>query len=218
VKRAAALIALLAACGSRRATSRDDDDGASTADLAGDPAEPAPPAPPDARRGLTGAQLDALVGVEVPGWNIDARDRSETTLVVALRKGALRAVVTAGTCLRCREMEPGAWEDELPALRAILPGALEDDPSTKFELAAAEIAGRTCITTWELGAMSYGDELVASHGARIYCQDGDVELVIRVDDEAVTRARSAKTARKQAERAAVEDAARALAEAFSASL
>lgn len=217
MKRAAVLLAVLAACGSRRVASRDDD-GAGDPTAHEDDAEPAPPPPPDARRGLTVAQLDALATIEVPAWTIDARDRTETTLVVTLRQDALRAVVTAGRCLRCREMEPAAWQDEVPALRAIMPGAIEDDPATKFELAATDIAGRACITTWELGAMTYGDEIMATHGARIYCQDGDVELVVRVDDDAVTRARSASSARKGAVRATVEDAARTLAEAFSAGL
>lgn len=208
----------LAACGGTRSVTREAPLDAGTETFGGAGAGAAPAPQPDARRGLTEAQLEALDVITVHRWTIEARDRTETSLVVTLRQDALRAVVTAGRCLRCREMTPAAWQDELPALRAIMPGAIEDDPQTKFELYGTDVRGDACVATWELGAMTYGDDLLATHGARIYCQRNDLELTVRVDDETVTRARSAKAARKAAVRATVEDAARAIAEAYAAAL
>jgi hypothetical protein len=201
VRRLAPLLAL-AACGERRAAED------SPAAAASDHAEPAP------LRTLDAARLDDLAAVEVPGYTVAARDRSETSLVVSLRAGALRGLVTVGPCLACRPPDAARWRETLPELRQLMPGAVEDDPATQFELHAAEVAGHACITTWELGAMAYGEEVIAAHGARVYCNDGATELVVRVDDDAVATARSPDAARAAAHRDATEAAARTLAEAY----
>jgi len=197
------LVLTLASCGDRRA-------------------EPAPPrgdaAPtplietPLAR--LDGPHLTALEEVAPPGFTVTARDRSPTSLVIALHGGELRATVTATPCLRCVPMELGAWRAIEPELRALLPGGLEDDPATTFELGTADVAGRRCITSYELGAAAYTDELDATHGARVYCNDGATELIIRVDDDAVAHAPTADAARAAAKRVPLEAAARALAAAY----
>jgi hypothetical protein len=208
-----AVVCALAGCGERR------DAGGSTAPrdaavVAPDAEAPAPPAPPF--RALDAARLDALAAIEVPGFTAAHRDRSATSIVIGLRgDGApLRALVTVSPCLSCRAPELPAWRDAAPELRTLLPGNLEDDPATLFELAAIDLAGRRCIASYELGAVAYGDELEATHGARIYCNDGVTELVVRVDDDAVLAAATPEAIRAGARRATVEDPARRLAAAY----
>jgi hypothetical protein len=151
--------------------------------------------------------LEALAAVEVGGWERAAQDRSPTSLVVSLRSGDLRGLVTIGPCVTCRPAE-------VPELRQLMPGGLEDDPSTRFELRATEIAGWRCTATWELGAVRYTDEVVASHAARLYCGDDAIEVVVRVDDDTVAAAHSPEAARAAAHREIVENGAKAIAEAY----
>jgi len=198
---------LLAGCGERRgvpaARGSDGDAGAA-------------PVVPLAR--LDDAHLAALEQVAPPGFTVTARDRTSASIVIALSAGDLRATVTAAPCLHCVPMELAAWRAIEPELRALMPGGLEDDPSSRFDLAVADIAGHRCISSYELGAASYGDELDTTHAARLYCNDGTTELVIRVDDDAITRAASPEAARASAARAPLESAARALAAAYLAPL
>lgn len=220
MRHALAVVCVLAGCGDRRdaggsAPARD----APSADVAADVAEaPAPPAPPF--RPLDAARLDELAALEVAGFTVGHRDRSKTSLVVSLRAvgSPLRALVTITPCLSCRPPELAGWRDAAPELRALLPGAVEDDPSTTFELSNADLAGRRCIASYELGAVAYGDELEATHGARLYCNDGVTELIIRVDDDAILAAPSPEEARRTARREAVEAPARQIAAAFLAAL
>jgi hypothetical protein len=215
VKRAV-LLFLLAACGDRR----DGGESASAREAvageapAHDAEPPAPPAPPF--RALDGARLDELAALEVPGFTVAHRDRSETSIVIGLRAtgSPLRALVTVTPCLACRPMELPAWRAAAPELRALLPGSVEDDPATTFELSAVDLAGRRCIAGYELGAVAYGEELEAAHGARIYCNDGVTEVVVRVDDDSILAAVTPEAARQGAQRATVEAPARALAAAF----
>ncbi len=178
------------------------------------------PAPPPSFHALDAARLDALEAIEIDGWTVTQRDRTATSLVVGLRAadGVRRGLITIGPCLSCREMNAAAWHEVEPALRGLLPGALEDDPASRFELATAEIAGSTCVATWELGAVAWGDELEAGHGARVYCNDGAVELVVRVDDDGVRRAADPDQARARAVRAMVEEPARRLAAVYAAAM
>jgi hypothetical protein len=206
---------LLAACGDRRAEPRGHDGGGAVADNMSADTAPAP-APPLAP--LDDARLTALDQVTPPGFTVTARDRTSTSVVLALRSADLHATVTATPCLRCVPIALDRWRAIEPELRALLPGGLEDDPSTTFELAIAPIAGRPCATTYELGAASYNEELDTTHAARIYCNDGTTELVIRVDDDLVGRAPTADAARAAADRARLESAARDLAAAYLAPL
>ncbi|MCB9565067.1 MAG: hypothetical protein H6708_32180 [Kofleriaceae bacterium] len=180
---------------------------------------PATPPPPPFHP-LDAARLDALAALDEPGFTVVHRDRTATSLVVALTstETPVRALVTIGPCLQCRAMDVAAWQAALPELRALMPGALEDDPDSRFELDAVEVAGRTCVATWELGAVAYGDDIEASHAARIYCNDGAVELTVRVDDDDTRRAASVDDARRGAVRAVVEDPARRLAARFAAAM
>ena len=204
-----AWLVVAAACGDRR----DPAPGSARGGPVAAPAAPADAAPPLAP--LDDARLDALAAVEVPGWTATARDRSAASLVAQLRAGELRALVTVTPCLRCRPAELEAWREAVPELRALMPGAVEDDPATRFELSAVAVAGRPCVATWELGAIAYGDEVEASHGARVYCNDGTTEVVVRVDDDAVTRAATPEAARAAAaSRDALEAAAGAIAAAY----
>jgi hypothetical protein len=182
----------------------------------------AAPAPPPSFGPLDDARLAALAALE-PGvaWQVVHRDATASSLVVSLEvpgDAAVRGLVTIGPCLRCRAMTAAAWAELEPELRTLMPGALEDDPATTFELGTAEVAGRTCVATYELGARAWGDELEAGHGARIYCNDGQVELVVRVDDDGVRRAASAEAARAGAARATVEEPARRLAAMYAAAM
>ena len=209
------VVLALAACGERR------DAPAREANAAGAaPAEDAAPAPAPPFRPLDAARLDELAALEVPGFTAASRDRSATSLVVALRGTGtpLRALVTVSPCLTCTPPDLPAWQSRVPELRALLPGGLEDDPATTFELAAIDLAGRRCIATYELGAVAYGDELEATHGARIYCNDGTTELVVRVDDDALLSAPTPEAARQAADRATVDEPARRLALAYLSAL
>lgn len=213
----AILLIALAACGDRR------DSGAAPARHDAAPvvfdAEPAA-AEAVPLRPLDAARLDALAALEVPGFVVGHRDRTATSIVVSLRAdGApLRALVTVTPCLACRAPDLAAWRAAAPELRALLPGSVEDDPATTFELRATDLAGRRCVAGYELGAVAYGDELEAAHGARIYCNDGVTELVVRVDDDAILSAATAEAARAGAQRSAVEEPARRLALAYLAAL
>ncbi len=224
MSRRAAMIAcagLVAACGG----GRDEAPPGRTAPpgaAAASPGATAAPAPPPSFGALDDARLAALAALE-PGdaWQVVHRDATASSLVVSLQApggAALRGLVTIGPCLRCRAMTAAAWAEVEPELRTLMPGALEDDPATTFELATTEIAGRTCVATYELGARAWGDELEAGHGARVYCNDGEVELVVRVDDDAVRRAASADAARAGAARATVEEPARRLAAMYAAAM
>jgi hypothetical protein len=203
--------AILGGCGERREPAGH---GGRRAD------EGAPGVPPRPPVTLDAARLDTLAAVEVPGWEVAARDRSDTSLVVALRAldGPRRALVTIAPCLACRPADPVAWQELLPELRAVMPGALEDDPATLFALDAVTLGERRCIATWELGAVAYGDEVEASHAARLYCNDTATQLVVRVDDDAVARAPTAEAARAAGHREPLEAAARRVATAFLAHL
>jgi hypothetical protein len=221
VRRRVLLLVLfgLAGCGDRR----DGGGSASAREAVADEAEAeevAPPPPARPFRTLDAARLDELAAVEVPGFSVVHRDRSATSLVISLRAidAPVRALVTITPCLACRPPDLDAWRGAAPELRALLPGAVEDDPATTFELTAVDLAGRRCIASHELGAIAYGDELEATHGARLYCNDGVTELVIRVDDDAILAAATPDAARQGAQRAAVEEPARRLAAAFLAAL
>jgi hypothetical protein len=206
---------IVASCGERRAAAPP----AVEEDAAAAIAEAVPASPPPPLAALDAARLDALAAVEVPGLAVVQRDRTETSLVVAFTGEALRGLATVGPCVRCLPIDLAAWRAIEPELRALMPGAVEEEPETRFELAIAEVAGRPCVASWELGAASYGDELDAAHGARIYCNDGTVELVVRVDDAAIAAARTVDEARgAAARRDAVEATARRIAEAYLAAL
>jgi hypothetical protein len=213
----AILLIALAACGDRR-----DSRAAPVPRDAAPVVSDAEPAPAEAVpfRPLDAARLDELAALEVPGFTVGHRDRSKTSIVVALRaEGApLRALVTVTPCLACRAPDLAAWRAAAPELRALLPGSVEDDPATTFELRATDLAGRRCITGYELGAVAYGDELEATHGARVYCNDGVTELVVRVDDDAILAAETPEAARAAAQRSTVEEPARRLATAYLSAL
>jgi hypothetical protein len=205
------VVLTLASCGERRAE---------PPPARGDAASAAAPAPvvTTPLAPLDDAHLDALAQLAPPGFEVTARDRSATSIVIALRAGDLRATVSAIPCTRCTPMDLAAWRTLEPELRALLPGGLEDDPATTFELTTADIAGRRCIAGYELGAASYTDELDTTHGARVYCNDGATELVVRVDDDAVARAATPDAARATAQRVPLETAARNLAAAYLSAL
>jgi hypothetical protein len=201
------ILSYLAACGDRRAPAPFD---------ASVPVAPVPPAP--RWKPLDDAHLAALAQVSVPDFAPGAVDRTATSVVVMSKAPPLRALVTIGPCLHCLPADAAAWKDITPELRQMMPAALEDDPSTQFELSAITLGGNPCIATWELGAVAYGSELVADHGARVYCNDGATELVVRVDDDAVAAAATVDAARSAAHRDVIEAAARTIASAYLAAL